>query len=167
MNEQSTRAYIGLGSNLNNPIEQIQNALKAIAAIPATVLVAQSHLYRNPPFFPPPQPDYINAVIAVDTHLTAHQLLQYLQNIEKEHGRTRHTVRFGPRTLDLDLLLYGNLSISTSKLIVPHPGLAERNFVLYPLAEIAPDLCLPSGILLKDLLINCSAKGLEKLDGAA
>ena len=163
MNEHITRSYIGLGSNLDNPIEQINSAFKAIAAIPATVLVAQSHLYINPPLCPPEQPDYVNAVAALDTHLTAHQLLEHLHAIEKDHGRTRDTVRFGPRTLDLDLLLYGDLSICTSKLIVPHPGLVERNFVLYPLAEIAPDLRLPSGQLLSDLLKKCSAKGLQKL----
>ena len=158
------RCYIALGSNLNDPIKQVQSALHFIGTLPQTKLIRYSRFYRNPPFYPPPQPDYINAVVAIDTHLTAHQLLKYLQHIEKQHGRTRHTVRFGPRTLDLDLLLYGDLSINTPKLVVPHPGLAARNFVLYPLAEIAPELQLPDGRSLQDLLSQCPATDLEVLN---
>ncbi len=161
MNKPHISCYIGLGSNLDNPTEQIQCSLKAITSIPATNLIAQSSLYRSPPLCPPTQPDYINAVVEVNTGLTAHQLLTHLQLIEKARGRTRTTARFGPRTIDLDLLLYDNLTINTPKLIVPHPGLSSRNFVLYPLAEIAPDLRLPSGTPLKDLLAHCSATGLE------
>ncbi len=164
MNTNSSRSYIGLGSNLNNPSAQIHAALKALARIPETILIARSHFYRNPPLYPPAQPDYINAVAAIDTYLTAQQLLTHLQQIEKDQGRTRTTVRFEARTLDLDLLLYGDLIINTPELIVPHPGLTTRNFVLYPLAEIAPDLRLPSGTPLNDLLLHCSAATLKKIE---
>lgn len=155
------RCYLGLGSNLNNPVKQLHSAIKGISHIPDTALISQSHFYQSAPLYPPAQPDYINAVAAIDTQLSAHRLLQYLQKIEREHGRIRTTVRFGARTLDLDLLLYGNRVINTPKLVVPHPGITTRNFVLYPLFEIAPDLCLPSGTPLKDLLSHCPKKGLS------
>ncbi len=157
------RAYIGLGSNLNDPARQLQLAVAALAQLPGSRLVACSRLYRSVPLGPQDQPDYVNAVAALETSLDPEELLRLLQAIEREQGRIRGMVRWGPRTLDLDILLYGNAEIATSRLRVPHPGLRERNFVLYPLAELAPGLVLPDGTTLAALVAQCSAEGLEPL----
>jgi 2-amino-4-hydroxy-6-hydroxymethyldihydropteridine diphosphokinase len=152
--------FIGLGSNLNNPIEQIKTAIAALKLLPKTEWMATSSFYRSRPLPPmEEQPDFINAVVALKTFLSAHQLLQHLQIIEQQQGRTRH-LPWAARTLDLDLLLYGNETIHTCKLIVPHPGLLSRHFVLYPLAEIAPDACLPSGETIRTLCKQCDKKEL-------
>lgn len=156
----SVTTYIALGSNLDNPIQQIRNALIALTIIPQTHLINNSKLYRNPPMGSLAQPDFINAVAALATTLSAEQLLIQLQAIEQIHGRQR-SIHWGPRTLDLDLLLYGDSCIQTATLQVPHPGLTQRNFFLYPLAEIAPDLRLPNGEILSALLTQCSNAGLE------
>ncbi len=139
---RSVTAYIGLGSNLEDPVQQVQRALVELAAIPATRLLRQSSLYRSPPLGPPDQPDYINAVAELSTTLQPLELLDELQHIENAHGRVRG-IRWGARTLDLDLLLYGDRRIDESRLILPHPGLALRAFVLVPLLEIAPALDVP------------------------
>jgi len=157
------KAYVGIGSNLQNPIEQAHKALLALSGLPATQLVAQSRLYRSQPMGPQDQPAFINAVVALETNLPALELLRLLQAIEQAQGRTR-VVHWGPRTLDLDLLLYGEESINQPELVVPHPGLHERNFVLYPLHDIDPDLVIPHLGPLKDLLTHCAATGLEPLD---
>ena len=136
--------YIGLGSNLSDPVLQVKTALSELASLPQTQLIAQSSLYCTPPMGPPGQPDYINAVAALQTELPAEALLDHLQQIEQAHQRKR-IVRWGPRTLDLDILLYGESVIHTERLKVPHPGLTERLFVVEPLFEIAPDLILPDG----------------------
>lgn len=159
----AVRAYIGLGSNLAQPQRQVLLALRALAEIPRTHLVAASRLYRSVPLGPANQPDYINAVAALDTDLSPEQLLDALQAIEQAQGRVRGNVRWGPRTLDLDLLLYGDAVIGSTRLTVPHPGLAERSFVLYPLYELVPDLVLPDGRKLRDLLGVCPDTGLEPL----
>jgi 2-amino-4-hydroxy-6-hydroxymethyldihydropteridine diphosphokinase len=138
------RAYIGLGSNLNNPPQQIRQAIAAIAQLPQTTLIATSSFYETPPLGPKDQPDFVNAAIAIDTQLEAHTLFEQLQAIEIQQGRVK-TRHWGERTIDLDLLLYGNECIHTDNLKVPHPGLKKRNFVLIPLLEIAPDLILPDG----------------------
>lgn len=138
-----TRAYIGLGSNLDHPARQLEIALTALAALPGTTLVARSRLYRNPPLGPPDQPDYVNAVAAIDTDLAPLALLDGLQSIESAQGRVRDGSRWGPRTIDLDLIAYGAATIDLPGLKVPHPGLAARNFVLIPLHEIAPDVAIP------------------------
>lgn len=156
-------AYILLGSNLENPLEQVATAVAEIACITHAQLAKQSQYYSSKPHGPQDQPDYVNKVIALETSLTAHELLFELQAIEKKHGRIRVTHRFGPRTLDLDILLYGDKIINTPNLIVPHPRLPERNFVLYPLAEIAPDLILPGGESLQSLVEQCSKAGLTVL----
>lgn len=132
------RAYVGLGSNLSDPVAQVRRALRALGAMADTQLVAHSRLYRNPPMGPQDQPDYVNAVAALDSRLGAAELLAALQGIEQAQGRQRDGTRWGPRTLDLDLLLFGDETIATRGLSVPHPGIAERAFVLVPLAEIAP-----------------------------
>ncbi|MGR8919424.1 MAG: 2-amino-4-hydroxy-6-hydroxymethyldihydropteridine diphosphokinase [Gammaproteobacteria bacterium] len=137
-------AYVGLGSNLDEPAEQLRAALVALRQLPETRLVAESALYGNPPMGPQDQPDYVNAVAALETGLDARALLAELQAIERARGRVRDGKRWGPRVLDLDLLLYGAEVIAVEGLTVPHPGIAERAFVLVPLAEIAPGLTLPT-----------------------
>lgn len=155
-------AYIGLGSNLDEPMDHVQRALSELDELSQTKLVAASSLYRTDPMGPAGQPDYINAVAAVQTRLSAEALLSELQHLETLHQRVRRE-RWGPRTLDLDLLLYGNYTINVEHLVVPHPGLAERNFVLIPLFEIAPDLILPDNRSLADLVDRCGVEGLEQL----
>ena len=135
-------AWIGLGSNLDNPVRQVNTALAALDDLPKSRLRACSGLYRSAPMGPQDQPDYINAVAALDTALSAPALLEALQGIEQAHARVRGR-HWGPRTLDLDILLYGDAVIDSPTLSVPHPGLATRNFVLAPLAEIAPRLTVP------------------------
>ena len=163
MTSSLVRAYVGLGSNLNDPRTQIHSALAALDAIPATCCVAYSSLYRSKPLGSLAQPDYLNAVAAVDTRLSAQELLRELHLIEEQHGRERGAERWGPRTLDLDLLLYGDTQVAGETLAVPHPGLPERNFVLYPLHEIAPQLHIPGAGSLKALLERCSSLGLQAL----
>lgn len=161
----SVIAYIGLGSNLADPIAQLRSARRAIATVPGIRESAFSSLYRSAPMGPSDQPDYVNAVMAVTTTLTALDLLRALQSIELSHGRIRTGERWGPRTLDLDLLLYGQEEIAIEGLIVPHPGLAEREFVLYPLAEIAPpELAIPSKGLLSQLVRACPLRGLAVIE---
>ncbi len=158
-------AYIGLGSNLEDPIAQVKRAREAIAALEGVSERGFSSLYRTAPMGPQNQPDYINAVMAVATERPPHDLLGALQAIELAHGRVRGKERWGPRVLDLDLLLYGRFCIRSRELILPHPGLAERPFVLYPLAEIAPpSLLIPGRGTLKELLQRCPWKGLERLE---
>jgi 2-amino-4-hydroxy-6-hydroxymethyldihydropteridine diphosphokinase len=126
--------YIGLGSNLENPTDQIKQALWALNTLPATHLKAHSALYRSKPLGPQNQPDYINAVAELSTTLPPLILLSKMQNIENKQGRVRSTESWGPRTLDLDMLLYNNRQSQDPRLTLPHPGLYERAFVLYPLS---------------------------------
>lgn len=159
------RAYIGLGSNLAVPLRQVRQAIAELAQLPASRLVAVSRIYRSRPMGPADQPDYINAVAAIETRLLPLKLLDSLQAIEKAHGRVRGAVQWGPRTLDLDLLLYGDEIIAEARLTVPHPGMAERNFVLQPLADIAPSLQLPDGRELKALSRALGDDALEVVEG--
>jgi 2-amino-4-hydroxy-6-hydroxymethyldihydropteridine diphosphokinase len=160
----SVRAYIGIGSNLNDPVIQVQQAFQALAKLPASQLIARSPRYRSAPVGgPPDQPDYLNAVAALDTALNPDELLAALQAIEIQQGRVR-TVRWGPRTLDLDVLLYGSLQRDDPRLTLPHPRLQERAFVLYPLYDIAPDLVIPGKGVLAKLLRNCPPLILTRLD---
>lgn len=156
------RAYVGLGSNLENPLQQVTDALRELQAIPNSQLLEHSKLYRSDPVGPPGQPDYINAVACLETSLEPEQLLDQLQAIEQAHDRVR-IQHWGPRTLDLDLLLFGDQIINTERLIVPHAFMCERSFVLYPLAEIAPDLHLPNGVDLQQLLNQCPMGTLEPI----
>jgi 2-amino-4-hydroxy-6-hydroxymethyldihydropteridine diphosphokinase len=157
------RAYIGLGSNLADPQHQILTAIDDIDAIENTSLVARSSLYRSPPMGPQDQPDYINAVVSIETTLTPHELLDALQQIEQKHGRIRKR-HWGERTLDLDILLYADRVIEDTRLSVPHPGIAERAFVVYPLAEIAPSLQIPGLGSLATIKAHCPQEGLEPLE---
>lgn len=158
-------AYVGLGSNLDEPVVQVRRALVALEALPQTRLVARSSLYRSPPMGPPDQPDYVNAVAALLTALPAAELLAALQAIEAAQGRRRDGPRWGPRTLDLDLLLYGDLALNSETLVLPHPGLAERPFVLVPLLEVAPGLRVPGGSPVAQLATRVGGGGLARLDG--
>lgn len=157
------QVYIGLGSNLSDPLVQIQNALSALARVTDTQLITCSSLYSSKPMGPQNQPDYVNAVALLYTNQAPIPLLRSLQKIELEHGRERKDQRWGPRSLDLDMLLYGQEKINSPDLVVPHYGMLDRDFVLYPLAEIAPDLVLPGGEILKNILNNCPSNGLSKL----
>ncbi|MCY1179151.1 2-amino-4-hydroxy-6-hydroxymethyldihydropteridine pyrophosphokinase [compost metagenome] len=159
----SERVYIGLGSNLAEPRQQLENALAALGDIAQTRLTGVSHLYTSDPLGPPDQPRYVNAVAALDTELEPLALLDALQKIELEQGRVRKDERWGPRTLDLDILLFGERLIDEPRLRVPHYHMQARAFVLYPLADLAPDLRLPDGRVLAEMLAACPFEGLERL----
>lgn len=151
-----------MGSNLENPAEQIKSARLAIANMPGVQELAYSSVYHSSPMGPQDQPDYVNAVISVATDMPPIALLRCLQGIENDQGRIRKDQRWGARTLDLDVLLYGDQIIELPDLIVPHPGLADRAFVLYPLYEIAPQLQVPGKGFIADLLALCPMNGLKK-----
>lgn len=157
-------AYIGLGSNLAKPVVQINLARIAIASIAGIHEMAFSSLYHSLPMGPQNQPDYVNAVMGIETDLLPMDLLRCLQNVENEQGRVRNGERWGARTLDLDILIYGDQQIDLPDLTVPHQGLAERSFVLYPLFEIAPHLIVPGKGPIADLLAKCPLSGLKRLD---
>lgn len=162
--DTTIRAYVGLGSNLADPLEQVRLALIALSGIPATRCASYSSFYLSPPMGTVDQPDYINAVAALDTSLPARDLLRHLQAIELRQGRVRTSERWGPRTLDLDLLLYGNEQFHDEVLTIPHPRLCERNFVLYPLYEIAPELTIPGAGKLRHYIEQCSKQGLQQVE---
>ncbi|MDP2904024.1 MAG: 2-amino-4-hydroxy-6-hydroxymethyldihydropteridine diphosphokinase [Methylovulum sp.] len=157
-------AYIGLGSNLASPVTQIKAARNAIAAIAGIKELAFSSLYQSLPMGPQDQPDYVNAVMSIETSLSPTDLLCCLQRIEQAQGRIRRGERWGARTLDLDILIYSGQLIESPELTVPHNGIAERSFVLYPLYEIAPQLVIPGKGNIADLIANCPLAGLKRLD---
>jgi 2-amino-4-hydroxy-6-hydroxymethyldihydropteridine diphosphokinase len=153
-------AYIGLGSNLQEPIRQLRSAVASIRKLPDSNVAGISSAYGSAALGPGEQPDYLNAVLCLHTDLAPQVLLGKLQQIESSQGRVR-TERWGARTLDLDILLYGNLKIATPDLTIPHASLSLRNFVLYPLAEISgPNLVLPDGSDLGTLLARCPRRDL-------
>ena len=154
-------AYVGLGSNQSEPRSQLTTALDELAVLPATRLIAHSQLYQSPPMGPPDQPDFVNAVAGLLTTLSAAELFDRLLQLEQGHGRIRNESRWGPRTLDLDLLVYGDTALETDTITVPHPGIPHRSFVLYPLAEIAPELAIPGMGSVRDLLEQVSDKDLR------
>jgi 2-amino-4-hydroxy-6-hydroxymethyldihydropteridine diphosphokinase len=137
-----TTAYVALGSNLDDPARQVESALEELDRLPHTRVVKRSSLYRTAPVGYANQPDFINAVAQLETGLPAERLLEELQALEARHGRQRSFPN-APRTLDLDLLLYGRLVLKTERLTLPHPRMREREFVLAPLREIAPDVEIP------------------------
>ena len=155
------RVYLALGSNLADPLHQVRNALDALAAIPQTQRAAVSAFYRTPPYGPPDQPDYLNAAVALDTQLSPEALLDHTQRIELEQGRVRKAERWGPRTLDIDILLFGQQRLHTPRLIVPHYDMHNRAFMLVPLLEIAPDAALPDGRPLRDLLAGLDTSAIR------
>ena len=158
--------YIGLGSNLENPEFQVKTAIEALARLPLSRLQSRSSLYLSAPMGPKDQPDYLNAVVELRTELDPEALLDQLQAIERAQGRVR-VQHWGPRTLDLDILLYGEDEIATERLTIPHPGIAERNFVLYPLAEINGQLDIPGLGRVQSLLEQCQRSGLSRLPASA
>lgn len=143
--------YIGLGANLDQPQRQLEQALQELARLPNATLVAQSSLYHSKPVGPQDQPDYVNAVAALETDLEPLALLDALQQLEQDHGRIRKR-HWGERTLDLDIILIDDCVIDSERLKVPHPFAQQRSFVLYPLAEISPQLIFPNGVTLQQLL---------------
>ena len=161
--ETLVAAYIGLGSNLDNPVAQINSARTAIGSIEGVSELAFSSLYHSLPMGPQDQPDYVNAALCIETCLTPLALLRSLQAIETMQGRVRNEERWGARTLDLDILLYGDQEIDVSDLKVPHTGISERSFVLYPLFEIAPRLIIPGKGVLADLVAKCPLNGLRQM----
>jgi 2-amino-4-hydroxy-6-hydroxymethyldihydropteridine diphosphokinase len=156
------RAFVGLGSNLDDPARQLRRALDALAALPDTTLHASSRFYRSPPWGPIAQPDFVNAVAALDTGLAPPALMEALLGIEREAGRQRRE-RWGPRVLDLDLLLYDGLEWASDTLQLPHPRMHERPFVLLPLAELAPDLELPGLGSLRQLIQSVDRSSVEAI----
>ncbi|KGK42496.1 2-amino-4-hydroxy-6-hydroxymethyldihydropteridine pyrophosphokinase [Nitrincola sp. A-D6] len=160
MNE--VRCFIGLGSNLNEPIQQVRTALTELNSLQGVRLTRHSPLYRSEPVGPAGQPDYINAVAELQTTLHPLALLDALQQVEQKHQRKR-IQHWGPRTLDLDLLLYNNETINNERLTVPHPYITKRNFVLRPLADLESDLTLPDGSKLMQHLADCPMGTLQQL----
>jgi 2-amino-4-hydroxy-6-hydroxymethyldihydropteridine diphosphokinase len=156
-------AYVAIGSNQQEPRAQVARAFDALARLPDTRLVARSRLYVTQPFGPVAQDDFINAAAGLLTQLPPHALLEALRAIETSQGRVR-TQRWGPRTLDLDLLVHGRARLADDVLTLPHPGIVERNFVLYPLADIAPQLDVPGMGRVADLAARIGDGGLRALD---
>lgn len=157
------KAYIALGSNLDDPALQIQSAISALEKLPESKLSKTAAWYQSRAIGPGVQADYINTVVAIVTELSPQQLLKELQSIENQQGRKR-TLHWGPRSIDLDILLYDQQVINSTNLVIPHPRLSQRNFVLYPLADIAPELILPDKTPLQELLANTCAEGIVRLD---
>ncbi len=151
------RIYIGLGSNLGDSAAYLNNAVESLRSLHQINNLKLSSFYCSKPQGSQEQPDYINAVAQFDTGMDAHDLLSVLQQIEKNNGRKRNGQCWGARTLDLDLLLYGNIMIDTTTLVVPHPWMCERSFVLYPLKELSPDLIFPNGKTLAQCILKVSA----------
>jgi 2-amino-4-hydroxy-6-hydroxymethyldihydropteridine diphosphokinase len=154
--------FIGLGSNLDDPPAQIRGALTTLAAMLETRLVRHSSFYRNPPVGYLDQPEFVNAVAEIRTRLAPRELLDQIHALERNHGRTRD-VPNAPRTLDLDILLYGDLVVDEPGLTIPHPRMLERAFVLVPLAELAPETMVPGKGRVADLARAVNAIGLIKL----
>jgi len=157
-----TVAYVGLGANLDAPRRQVLGALEELAQLPRTRITARSGLYRSAPLGHQEQPDFVNAVARLETELAPGALWDALQSIERAHGRSR-SFRNAPRTLDLDLLLYGEARIASPALTVPHPRMHERAFVLAPLAEIDPQAQIPGHGSARLLLERCAGQAIERI----
>ncbi len=155
--------YVGLGSNMQTPEEQLKSALQHMNSHESMSIEKVSHFYLSAPMGPQDQASYVNAVCKLHTSLAALDLLEHLQEIENVHGRIRQGERWGPRTLDLDILLFNNLNIKENKLTVPHYGMAEREFVLVPLFEIEPDMIMHDGRPLSAWVADCPLNGLKRL----
>lgn len=159
----SVAAYIGIGSNLDDPERQVRRAIEALASIPQTRCVRVSRLYRTSPWGRTDQPAFVNAAAEIATTLTPRALLDALLAIERQQGRHRDGTRWGPRTLDLDILLYGDRVIEAPGLTIPHPHLAERAFVLLPLADLDPALHVPGRGRISELVDGIDTNGVEPL----
>lgn len=159
----AVEAYVGMGGNIDDPMTHLQRALVELGALPHTRFVRRSSFYRSAPWGYADQPDFINAVAQLSTRLAPHDLLRELIAIEQRHGRER-SFRNAPRPLDLDIIVYGDRVIADEALKVPHPRMAERAFVLLPLAEIVPQLCVPGLGTAAELAGACSREGIAMLN---
>jgi len=157
--------YVGVGSNLDQPEMQVRRALDALPGIPATQLVLCSSLYGSKPAGPVQQPDFVNAVAALLTRLTPSQFFAQLRGLEAQLGRSASRERWGPRRIDLDLLVFAQERIETADLTLPHPQIAARNFVLYPLRELAPELAIAGSRSVRELAAQVDPGGIWRLDG--
>ncbi len=157
------QAYIGLGSNQQDPEKQVSSALLALHEMQDMNLLKSSSLYESRPMGPPDQPNFVNAVAKISTELYPVELLAALQYVEQQHRRVRSMQRWGPRTLDLDILLYGDLEMSTEELRIPHPGISKREFVLIPLQEIEGNLIIPGQGSLHELIERLPQYQLTKI----
>jgi 2-amino-4-hydroxy-6-hydroxymethyldihydropteridine diphosphokinase len=154
-------AYIGIGSNLDDPLARVQSAFKALERVDRTQVVLVSRIYRTAPLGSVSQPDFYNAAAGVLTQLAPLDLLRALKALETELGREQPLVRWGPRKIDFDVLMYGAMSLQSEVLVLPHPGLLERAFALVPLADIAPDVRVPGSVTVGELARRCNRAGLE------
>lgn len=159
-----TVAYVGIGSNLEDPVGQVREAFAELDRLPHTRVVKKSSLYRTAPIGHAEQPDFVNAVVQLETGLPAERLLAELNDIEAGHGRGRSFAN-APRTLDLDLLLFGEAQLRSSRLTIPHPRMHERAFVLQPLLEISPEIAIPRLGPAKSCLESCSGQKIERIRG--
>ncbi len=157
-------AYVGVGSNLDQPALQVRRALSALERLARTRLVARSALYRSKPLGPVSQPDFVNAVAGLLTQQDVRQFFEALRSLERELGREPPRVRWGPRRIDLDLLVFGGQRIESPELTLPHPGIVQRNFVLYPLRELAPDLDIPGLGRVAELASRADPADIWRLD---
>jgi 2-amino-4-hydroxy-6-hydroxymethyldihydropteridine diphosphokinase len=157
------RAYVALGSNLGDSRQQLLDAIEALAALPHTQVIARSNIYRTPPWGMADQPDFLNAVVTLETALEPHALLEALLRIERAAGRQRNGERWGPRTLDLDLLHVVGKTVNDERLTLPHPHIADRAFVLLPLRDVASELEIPGQGKVVDLLRAVDTQGCEAL----
>lgn len=160
-------AYIGIGSNLDEPRSQVLRAIEHIGTLRDVRLVLRSRLYGSRPLGDPGQPDFVNAVVGVLVRIEPLALLGELRAIERDFGRPQARERWGPRVIDLDLLVYGRERSADPRLLLPHPGVVDRNFVLYPLADIAPDLDVPGLGRVADLERRVPSEGIWALEGGA
>lgn len=158
MTHSPVTVYLAIGSNLASPLNQVNAALAALAEIPDTQVRAVSSFYRTPPLGPQDQPDYLNAAVKLETTLQPEALLDHTQRIELQQGRERKAERWGPRTLDLDIMLFGACVIDSERLTVPHYDMHNRGFMLWPLYEIAPELTFPNGDPLQAMLQRLNAE---------
>ena len=154
--KQAHTAYLSIGSNVSNVFgdreAQVEMAVEAIGRLPGTEILRRSPMYETMPWGLPDQPDFLNLVVEINTTLPPHTLLRHLKLIEKRQGREEGDMRWGPRPIDLDILLYDDRQIRTASLVVPHPRMWERLFVLRPLADLRPDLAAPDGTPITELL---------------
>jgi len=157
-------AYIGVGSNLDGPRQQVLHAIALVDQLPGCHVQQQSSIYRSAPFGPVAQDDFMNAVVAVETAVPPDILLACLKEIERVQGRDPRAKRWGPRVIDLDILVYGDQTLDLPQLQVPHPGIGERNFVLLPLREIAPDLVIPGIGRVADIAIDEHVPPIRRVD---
>jgi 2-amino-4-hydroxy-6-hydroxymethyldihydropteridine diphosphokinase len=154
-------AYVALGANLGDPAAKLREAFERLAALPGSRLVARSRLWQSAPLGPVAQPEFVNAAAGLLTTLEPRPLLDALKALEREMGRAQPVVRWGPRLIDLDLVMLSDLRVDEPDLALPHPGVHERNFVLYPLAEFAPELWIPGRGRVRRLAAEVGAAGLQ------